>query len=142
MAVGLLILMMAPSACADETARTEADFNDSLCQTIGGERETRHYYTYGDGQQSYVSVDCETDLFVIEGGLDKRSSIDSLQQTLFFSVLTDKTPAVVIYDTDGKAGKYEHRIETACAEVGVLFMRFGMDDIQKRDALTEAFGGE
>ena len=33
--------------------------------------------------------------------LDKRSSLDSLQQALFFSVLTGKRPAVVISGTDG-----------------------------------------
>ena len=78
---------------------------------IDGERETRHHYTYGGGQRGYVAVDCETEVYVIEGGLDKRSSLDSLQQALFFSVLTGKAPAVVIYDTDGKVGKYERRIQ-------------------------------
>ena len=50
-------------------------------------------------------MDCETSNYVIEGGLDKRSSLDSLQQALFFSVLTGKVPIVVIYDTDGMVGQ-------------------------------------
>ena len=57
--VGMLVLLMAFSVCADDTAseaNTEDDFNDSLCHTIGGKRETRHYYTYGEGQQGYVHV--------------------------------------------------------------------------------------
>ena len=66
-----------------------------------GRRETRHGYTSAGGR-SFVKVDCETSTTVYEGGLDKRSSLDSLQQALFFSVLTGKRPAVVIYDTDGK----------------------------------------
>ena len=53
-----------------------------------------------------MKVDCETSTTVYEGGLDKRSSLDSLQQALFFSVLTGKRPAVVIYDTDGKEGQF------------------------------------
>ena len=68
---------------------------------LTGETETRHGYTSADGRR-FVKVDCETSTTVYEGGLDKRSSLDSLQQALFFSVLTGKRPAVVIYDTDGR----------------------------------------
>ena len=53
-------------------------------------------------------------------GLDKRSSLDSVQQALFFGVLTGKEPAV--YDTDGQIGLYEHRIRVACERAGVRFM--------------------
>ena len=35
--------------------------------------------------------------------------------------LTGKTPAVVIYNTDGKIGRYEHRIKVACERAGVAF---------------------
>ena len=66
-------------------------------------------------------MDCETHWYVIEGGLDSRRSLDSFQQALFFSPLTCKAPAVVIYDTDGKIGKYEHRMQASCEEPGVLF---------------------
>ena len=55
---------------------------------------------------------------VYDGGLDKRSSLDSLQQALFFSVLTGKQPEVVIYDTDGQEGQFEYRIRTACQKAG------------------------
>ena len=51
-----------------------------------------------------------TDEYVIEGGLDKRSSLHSAQQAVFAATLTDKKPAVAIYDNDGQWGKYEHRI--------------------------------
>ena len=71
-----------------------------------------------------MKVDCETDTTVYEGGLDKRSSLDSLQQALFFSVLTGKQPAVVIYDTDGREGRFEYRIRTACQEAGVHYETF------------------
>ena len=130
----LLILLLPLTACADED-----DFNDSLCQTLGGERETRHGYTYGDGQEGYVVVDCETESFVIEGGLDRRSSLDSLQQALFASVLTGKAPAVVIYDSDGQVGRYEHRIQAACESVGVLFLRLGFDDTRDSEQLDTIF---
>lgn len=58
-----------------------------------------------------------------EGGLDKRSSLDSVQQALFFAYLTGKKPAVVIYDTDGKTGPFEHRIEATCKLAGVEFVK-------------------
>ena len=68
--------------------------------------ETRHTCTY-DGSSSFVKVDCEAGTTVYEGGPDKRSSLDSLQQALFFSALTGKQSAVVIYDADGKNGWFE-----------------------------------
>ena len=85
---------------------------------MGGEREVRHEYTYPAGT-SYIQVDCETADTVYEGGLDKRSSLDSVQQALFAAHLTGKKPAVVIYNIDGKIGRYEHRIKVACERAGV-----------------------
>ena len=131
-----LILM----SCTLTMAQNEDDFNDLLCRTISGEREVRHYYTYGDGQQSYVVVDCETDEFVIEGGLDGRGSLDSLQQALFFRELTGKMPAVAIYDSDGEVGRFEHRIQAACEAAGVLFLNLDMSGTQDRKGLAEVFG--
>ena len=97
---------------------SEDEYNRRFCAAVGGVIETRHTYMY-EGGSSYVKVDCETDTTVYEEGLDKRSSLDSLQQALFFSVLTGKQPAVVIYDTDGREGRFEYRIRTACQEAGV-----------------------
>lgn len=135
-----LILVIVLLACADETTtdkRTEAEFNDSLCDTVGGERETRQpYYIYGEAQKSYVSIDCETDTLVIEGGLDKRSSLDSLQQALFASIVAYKAPVVVIYDTDGRFGQYEHRIRTASRKAGVLFVRLRFDETMNSERLS------
>ena len=83
----------------------------------------RHGYTSAGGR-SFVKVDCETSTTVYEGGLDKRSSLDSLQHALFFSVPTGKRPAVVIYDTDGQEGQFEYRIRTACQKSGVSYEVF------------------
>ena len=80
---------------------------------VNGETDTRHGYTSAGGR-GYVEVDCETGTMVYEGGLDKRSSLDSVQQALFFSHVTGKRPAVVIYDTDGREGRFEYRIRIAC----------------------------
>lgn len=88
---------------------------------LEGETEVRHTYTYPTGQ-SYVRVDCETEDTVYEGGLDKRSSLDSVQQALFAASLTGKKPAVVIYNTDRKIGRYEHRIKVACERAGETFL--------------------
>ena len=62
---------------------------------VNGETATRHGYASAGGR-GYVEVDCETGTMVYEGGLD------SVQQALFFSHVTGKRPAVVIYDTDGR----------------------------------------
>ena len=96
--------------------------NAAFCASVGGITEVRHGYTYPGGT-GYVLVDCETADTVYEGGLDKRSSLDSVQQAIFFSVLTGKTPAVVVYDTDGVLGRFEYRIRVACEVVGVEFIR-------------------
>lgn len=99
----------------------EKGANDAFWAQVGGQREVRHVYDYPTGS-AYVVVDCETEERVYEGGLDKRSSLDSVQQALFFAHVTGKEPAVVIYDTDGQIGPYEYRIRVACelAEVEYL----------------------
>ena len=104
-------------------AQSEADYNARFCAEIQGEQETRHYYKYNGGT-SWVATDCETNTRVFEGGLDKRSSLDSVQQALFYASLTGKMPAVVIYDTDGKDGVYEHRIRAACMQAGIFFQQY------------------
>ena len=102
---------------------SEDEYNRRFCAMVNGETETRHRYIYANGS-SFVKVDCETSTTVYEGGLDKRSSLDSLQQALFFSHVTGKRPAVVIYDTDGQEGRFEYRIRTACQRAGVRYEVF------------------
>ena len=110
-------------AYAAEAKPDETYYNTKFCCTVGGETETQHDYEYTKDQSSYVKVDCETETHVYEGGRDDtRGSLDSLQQALFFSILTNKVPAVVIYDTDDKLGRFEYRIKTACEKVGVEFL--------------------
>lgn len=103
--------------------RGEDFYNDRFCGKVGGRREVRHTYRHPTGE-SFIRIDCETSDTVYEGGLDKRSSLDSVQQALFSSRLTGKRPVVVIYDTDGKMGRYEYRIKAACEKAGVEFVRF------------------
>ena len=103
-----------------EVTPNEDTHNRTFCASVGGQTEVRHDYAYPTGQ-SYVLVDCETEDTVYEGGLDKRSSLDSVQQALFAASLTGKRPVVVIYDTDGQEGRYEYRIRIACAAAGVRY---------------------
>ena len=121
----LLSVALAKEIKRSSTRKTasEDEYSRRFCASVGGVTETRHTYTY-DGGGSYVKVDCETDTTVYEGGLDKRSSLDSLQQALFFSALTGKAPAVVIYDTDGQEGRFEYRVRTACQRAGVHYEVF------------------
>ena len=75
-----------PDTSAPES---EADYNALFCAEVDGEQEAQLDYTYALGE-SYVVADCVTETHVWEGGLDKRSSLDSIQQALFFSALTGK----------------------------------------------------
>ena len=106
---------------------TEADYNKLFCNEVGGELEVRHYYSFAVGR-SYVSVDCETSDTVWEGGLDKSSSLDSIQQALFFHHVTGKTPAVVIYDTDGVEERFEYRIRIGAELAGVRYVSYNGKD--------------
>uniref|UniRef100_UPI0034DF080E hypothetical protein n=1 Tax=Candidatus Thiodubiliella endoseptemdiera TaxID=2738886 RepID=UPI0034DF080E len=101
--------------------KNEHYYNNIFCDSLGGKIETKHYYKYNT-KQSFVKIDCETENYVYEGGLDKRSSLDSVQQVKFFSILTGKKPAIVIYDTDGEFGKYEYRIKQVAKSLGVKFI--------------------
>ena len=115
-----VLLVVACLLVPTQTQAQEDSYNASFCSSMGGETEVRHEYTYPAGT-SYIRVDCEIADTVYEGGLDKRSSLDSVQQALFAAHLTGKKPAVVIYNTDGKIGRYEHRIKVACERAGVAF---------------------
>ena len=124
-----------PSAPMKDTgpSASEDDYNRWFCTLVNGETATRHGYTSAGGHR-YVEVDCETGTMVYEGGLDKRSSLDSVQQALFFSHVTGKRPAVVMYDTDGREGRFEYRIRVACRKAGVRYEVFrkrpgGLSDI-------------
>lgn len=72
--------------------------------------EVVYEYSHAETKTAKIRIDIETDDYVIEGCKDKRSSLDRVQQAVFASILSGKKPAVAIYDTDGKWGKYEHRI--------------------------------
>ena len=99
---------------------TENDYNNKYAKIINGKREIKKYYRVNN-KQYYIIIDIETKTEVIEGGKDKRTSLDSIQQALFFSYLTKKKPIVVIYDTDNKFGQYEYRIQESCNKAGVEF---------------------
>lgn len=84
---------------------------------IKAETEVPVPFTSEAGESTYVCIDLVIGDYVIEAGLDKRSSLDSVQQAIFFSIVTKKKPAVVIYDTDKKEGIYEYRIRKAIEKI-------------------------
>ena len=100
-------------------------FNLKLANHLGGRTEVSYDYDYNINGSSpriaSIRIDIVTDEYVIEGGLDKRSSLDSIQQAVFASTLTGKKPAVAIYDTNGSWGKYEHRIYSSSKKLGIKF---------------------
>lgn len=108
--------------------KNEASFNKALALLLDGQTEVSLSYKYGrlgnTPQIASVRIDILTDEYVIEGGLDKRSSLDSIQQAVFASTLSGKKPAVAVYDTDGLWGKYEQRIWVVASELGIKFIWF------------------
>jgi hypothetical protein len=116
-----------------KTPGSEAFYNNLLADALGGRREVRLYYNVpSTNQRSYVIIDIETSDYVIEGGLDKRSSLDSVQQAVFASTLTGKKPAVAIYDTDGVWGRYEHRVWSVTKELGIRFIWFDGSNVTEK----------
>lgn len=113
----------------------EADLLAILCAAfLGGEAEQSHAYSVG-GDLHRIRVDCETETRVVEAGLDKRSSLDSLQQAMFAASVTGKAPMVAIFDTDGREGPYELRIRRAAKRAGVDY-EVWQDDLLVRWQMT------
>ena len=116
------------SSNASSSSMHESYFNSLLASQLGGRTEVTYQYNYGPASSptllGSIRIDVETEEYVIEGGKDKRSSLDSIQQTVFASTLSGKKPAVAIYDTDGVWGKYEHRVWAAAKELGIKFIWF------------------
>ncbi len=104
---------------------SEDYFNQQLAAHFGGQTEVTIDFNYSfEGntpKQASVRIDIVTDQYAIEGGLDKRSSLDSIQQAVFAASQLGLKPAVAIYDTDNSWGKYEHRIWIAAKELGVKY---------------------
>jgi len=69
---------------------------------------------------------------LMKQGLDKRSSLDSIQQAVFASTLSGKEPAVAVYDTDGMWGKFEQRIWTVANELGIKFFWFDGKNLRSK----------
>ena len=114
-----------PSKSANIPVGNEDTFNFRLANHLGGNTEVTYNYDYNINGSSpriaSIRIDIVTDEYVIEGGLDKRSSLDSIQHAVFASTLTGKKPAVAIYDTNGYWGKYEHRIYSSAKKLGIKF---------------------
>lgn len=115
---------------------SEHQFNKALASLLNGKTEISFGYNFSDEAMNivsgYIRIDIENDDYVIEGGLDKRSSLDSIQQAAFASVLTGKKAAVAVYDTDGKWGKIEHRIWVVSEMLGIKFIWFDGHKIKER----------
>lgn len=100
---------------------TETFLAPILCSLIlGGTSEEPHAYSVGYNLHS-IRVDCETDTHVIEVGLDKRSSLDSVHQAVFAAQLTGKAPMVVVIDTDGREDQYELQVRMVAGALGIPY---------------------
>jgi predicted RecB family endonuclease len=104
----------------------EAEAIKILCAMLGGEPEVRHSYQI-DGGSHYVRIDCETDTHAIEVGLDKRSSLDSVQQAEFAAWLAGKEPMVILINRDGRESSIEYRIRTTARRMGVAYQTISDD---------------
>lgn len=124
------LMLLFPAFClADDKPVRELDLNARYCASIGGQTEVRYEYIFNGGERAHVIADCETDGWVYEMGLDKRSSLDSIQQVLFFNHLTRKRTAVVIFDTDGVEGKFETQIRHACEYAQIKYISVRADNL-------------
>ena len=124
----MIVLFVFPAT--ESLAQHKEDYyNNLLAKRLGGRREVAYRFNYTANETSKIRIDIETDEYVIEGGRDKRSSLDSVQQAVVASVLSGKKPAIAIYDTDGKWGKYEHRIWIAAKELGIRYIWFSNGEI-------------
>lgn len=103
-------------------AQTKYSCNKEFCNSVGGLREVS--YSYKD---TSIRVDCITDDRVYEAGLDKRSSLDSIQQAAFAEELTGKRATVVIFDTDGREGSYEYQIRMVAKQYRVKYISHPCD---------------
>ena len=113
---------------SSKSSMNEDFYNIALAKKLDGKTEIAFEYEYGLSGNTpltgSIRIDILTDEYVIEGGKDKRSSLDSIQQAVFASTLSGKKPAVAIYDTDSRWGKYEHRVWAAAKELDVKFIWF------------------
>ena len=109
-------------------------YNTLLARKLNGITEVTYDFHYGQKDNlpygASVRVDIVTDEYVIEGGLDRRSSLDSIQQAIFASSLAKKEPAIAMYDTDNFWGPYEHRIWTVANELEIKFIWFNGREIK------------
>ena len=116
-----------------KSSMNEDFYNMALARKLDGETEVTFEYEYGlkgdVPRTASIRIDIVTDEYVIEGGKDQRSSLDSIQQAVFASTIAEKKPAVAIYDTDGRWCKYERRVWAAAKELGVKFIWFSDGEI-------------
>ena len=120
-----------------------------VCAILGGEREAHHPFELAAGSH-FVRVDCETDTYAIEVGLDQRWALDSVQQAIFAAEVTGKAPMVVLIDLDGEEGAVEFQVEAAAHALGIEYRTYRPDYLlrwqmtayfrQRREEILEALG--
>ncbi len=103
----------------------ERALNKTFAQRLGGDSEVSHPY-FIDGKRYFIVVDIETKDYVIEAGLDRRSSLDSVQQVMFAAIIARKKPKIIIYDSDGIEGPYEYRIRMVAHRLGIAYERINI----------------
>ena len=110
----------------------ERHYNRLLAHCLQGEAESKIAYRLNHIKR-IVRADVETEKYVIEAGLDYyRSTLDSVQQVLFFLIhRPQKQPVIIIYDTDNKEGTIEHQIRLVCQRLGITFKRVSAYELEK-----------
>jgi hypothetical protein len=116
----------------------EAFLGALLCSFLGGSEVEARVDFQNQASKTFIRVDCLTQEFAFEFGLDKVSSRDSVHQAVMASELTNTEPFVVIIDTDGVEGKLEQEMRRVTGVLGIRYARCGEDFIQ-RWAATSSF---
>ncbi len=109
-----------------------------LCSFLGGsDAEVPASFNNLDTRRS-IRIDCLTDDYAFEFGLDKRSSRDSIHQAVFAAEMTNTDPFVIIIDRDGVEGRFEQELRIVADVLDIRYARCSEDFIT-RWAATSGF---
>jgi len=107
--VFLSILLFSLSAQA-KNPHVESWYQQRWCDAQGGEVEVR----LPDGAR----VDCLTEEYAVEFDFGKKWA-ESIGQSLYYSMITWRKPAVVLIVDQGKEKRFMRRLEYVASKIGI-----------------------
>ena len=112
-----------------------------VCAKLGGEafgdakypiEQRVTYNVHAEKKNRWIEVDCMTERYAIEVGLDdKRDSFDSLHQAIFAAVKTGREPMIAIVDTNDVEEKEQYQIEVVARYANVEYRVFSKHELER-----------